>query len=155
MRISVVKKSHGIMMTSTLNLRTVGMSLSTFGSRSKNRWRLRKIYAPPNKLMMKKNVAAIRRAVRAWGLICASICEHIYNIIQRWSLLECKPFGFAGAARNQDRPERSRRSRQNDLVGHSLVSAKRCFRGKQVRSDVLVLVGRVRGRFRVGLVENT
>src|SRR6266849_491297 len=36
-RISVVKTSHGIATTSILTLRTAGMSLSTFGSRSKNR----------------------------------------------------------------------------------------------------------------------
>jgi iron complex outermembrane receptor protein len=36
-------------------------------------WRLRKIYAPPSKLMMRKNVAAIRRAGRAAGLISASM----------------------------------------------------------------------------------
>src|SRR5882724_3407359 len=36
-RISVVKTSHGIVTTSILTLRTAGISLSTFGSRSKNR----------------------------------------------------------------------------------------------------------------------
>src|SRR5262249_18443847 len=72
-RTRVVKTSQGIMTTSTLNLRTAGMSLSTFGSRSKNRCRFRKIYAPPNKLTMKKNVAAIRKAGRTEGLICASM----------------------------------------------------------------------------------
>jgi hypothetical protein len=72
-RMSVVKANHGIMTTSTLNLRAAGMSLSTLGSRSKKRWRLRKINAPPNKLTMKKNVAAIRRATRAEGLTSAII----------------------------------------------------------------------------------
>ena len=72
-RTRVVKTSQGIMTTSTLILRTAGMSLSTFGSRSKNRCRFRKIYAPPNKLTMKKNVAAIRKAGRTEGLICASM----------------------------------------------------------------------------------
>src|SRR6266581_7037346 len=70
---SVVKPNHGIKTTSILTLRTAGISLSTFGSRSKNRWRLRKMYAPPAKLIRKKNVAAIRRAGRAAGLISASI----------------------------------------------------------------------------------
>ena len=87
-RTSVVKMSHGIMMTSTLILRTAGMSLSTFGSRSKNRWRLRKMYAPANKLMMKKKVAAIRRAVRAWGLICASIISGFASIVSQESKCE-------------------------------------------------------------------
>src|SRR6266576_1486979 len=45
-RISVVTPSQGIMTTSILTLRTAGISLSTVGSRSKNRWRLRKMYAP-------------------------------------------------------------------------------------------------------------
>src|ERR1700756_5407996 len=72
-RTRVVKTSQGIMTTSTLILRTAGMSLSTFGSRSKNRCRFRKIYAPPNKLTMKKNVAAIRKAGRTAGLISATI----------------------------------------------------------------------------------
>ena len=73
-RTSVVNTHHGIITTSTLNLRTASMSLSTFGSLSKNRCRLRKMYQPPNKLTMKKNVAAIRSAGRTTGLICASIC---------------------------------------------------------------------------------
>jgi len=46
-----------------------------------------------------------------------------------------------------DPPEPARFGRRRvwrdntDLVGHSLISAKRCFRSKQVRSDVRVLVG--------------
>jgi hypothetical protein len=77
-RTRVVKTSQGIMTTSTLILRTAGMSLSTFGSRSKNRCRFRKIYAPPNKLTMKKNVAAIRKAGRTEGLISANM---IFSIV--------------------------------------------------------------------------
>src|SRR4030095_6742366 len=50
-----------------------GMSLSTFASWSKNRRRLRKMYVPPIRLMMRKNVAAIRRAGRTDGSICASM----------------------------------------------------------------------------------
>src|SRR5205807_5048274 len=46
---SVVIPNHGMRTTSNLTRRTAGMSLSTFGSRSKNRWRLRKMYAPPAK----------------------------------------------------------------------------------------------------------
>src|SRR6266496_3811713 len=42
-RISVVTPRYGIATTSILTLRTAGISLSTFGSRSKNRWRLRKM----------------------------------------------------------------------------------------------------------------
>src|SRR5437868_8920202 len=48
-RISVVMPNHGMRTTSNLTRRTAGMSLSTLGSRSKNRWRLRKMYAPPAK----------------------------------------------------------------------------------------------------------
>src|SRR5947207_6447682 len=48
-RISVVMPNHGMRTTSTLTWRTAGMSLSTLGSRLKNRWRLRKKYAPPAK----------------------------------------------------------------------------------------------------------
>src|SRR3954447_18908496 len=48
-RISVVMPNHGMRTTSNLTRRTAGMSLSTFGSRSKNRWRLRNMYAPPAK----------------------------------------------------------------------------------------------------------
>src|SRR6266403_3205417 len=77
-RTRVVKTSQGIMTTSTLILRTAGMSLSTFGSRSKNRCRFQKIYAPPNKLTMKKNVAAIRKAGRTEGLSSASM---IFSIV--------------------------------------------------------------------------
>src|SRR5438874_12381460 len=48
-RISVVMPNHGMRTTSNLTRRTAGMSLSTLGSRSKNRRRLRKMYAPPAK----------------------------------------------------------------------------------------------------------
>ena len=46
-------------------------------------------------------------------------------------------------------------ARHDDLVRHSLIGSKRRFRGKQIRSDVRVRVGRARGRFCVPLVENT
>ena len=68
----VVKKHHGIRITSTRSLRTAGMSPETFGSLSKNRCRLRKIYTKATMFTVRKNVAAIRRAGRAAGLICAS-----------------------------------------------------------------------------------
>src|SRR5438445_4203156 len=48
-RISVVMPNHGMRTTSNLTRRTAGMSLSTLGSRSKNRSRLPKQYAPPAK----------------------------------------------------------------------------------------------------------
>src|SRR5437899_7517637 len=70
---SVVKTGQGIITTSILNLRTSGKSLSTFGSRSKKRWRFRKMYVPPSKLIKRKGVAAIRRAGRATGLIVPNI----------------------------------------------------------------------------------
>lgn len=70
---NVVRKSHGIRTTSTLILRTAGMSLDMLGSLPKNRRRLRKKYAPPIRLMIRKNVPAIRRAGRASGLIATNI----------------------------------------------------------------------------------
>jgi hypothetical protein len=75
-----VKTSQGIITTSILNLRTAGMSLSTFESWSKNRWRLRKMYVPPIRLMMRKNVPAIRKAGRTDGLISASLNFGCYSL---------------------------------------------------------------------------
>jgi hypothetical protein len=65
---SVVRPSQGSITNSNLNLRTTGMSLSTFGSRLKKRCRFRKRCEKPSKLRMRKSVAAIRKAGRAAGL---------------------------------------------------------------------------------------
>src|SRR5262245_10163849 len=68
-RISVVRTAQGAITTSTLSLRIAGMSLSTFGSRSKNRWRLRKMYAPPNKLTS-------RGDSKGWQNCRINLCKH-------------------------------------------------------------------------------
>jgi hypothetical protein len=65
-----------------------------------------------------------------------------------------QPFGFARASRHKHRSEGAGRARHYDLVRHSLIGSKRRFRGKQVRSNVRVLVGRARGCFCVRLVED-
>src|SRR5262249_1913940 len=84
----VVKTSHGNITTSTLSLRTAGMSSSTFGSRSKKRWRFRKMYVPPIRLMMRKNVAAIRKAGRTKGLISDSMILSIVALFSQASKID-------------------------------------------------------------------
>ena len=66
-----------------------------------------------------------------------------------------QPFRFGRTARNQHGADGAGCARHYDLVRHSLIGSKRSFRGKQIRSDVRVLVRRTRGRLRIRLVEDT
>src|SRR4029453_15296507 len=93
----VVKNSHGTRITSTRSLRTAGMSPETFGSLSKNRCRLRKIYMKATMFTVRKNVAAIRRAGRAAELISDSMSYSFVWVTCIHDLLSAKD-AFAATA---------------------------------------------------------
>jgi hypothetical protein len=96
-----------------------------------------------------------RPASRSWATLFVPFVIHGFSELPSGTvLLTRQPFGFTRASRHKHGSEGAGRPRHYDLVRHSLIASKRRFRGKQIRSDVRVLVGRARGRFCVSLVED-